>query len=179
MADVQPDALELAAREVRALGAEVLARRTDVSRAAEVEALAESTLHGFGVPSFVFNNAGVGESGSLAEVPIERVCRTFEVNVFATLELTQIVLRGMNEQERSRAFDRFWRSERNAADGTGLGLAIVRRLVEADNGTITLHEAPGGGLDVQIRYPGATLTDEPNGTHRPGGPAPVTGSPAQ
>ena len=87
--------------------------------------------------------------------------------------------RGMNEQERSRAFDRFWRSERNAADGTGLGLAIVRRLVEADNGTITLHEAPGGGLDVQIRYPGATLTDEPNGTHRPGGPAPVTGSPAQ
>ena len=67
MADVQPDALELAAREVRALGAEVLARRTDVSRAAEVEALAESTLHGFGVPSFVFNNAGVGCGGLIWE----------------------------------------------------------------------------------------------------------------
>ncbi len=61
--------------------------------------------------------------------------------------------RGMSEAERSRAFDRFWRSERNPADGTGLGLAIVRRLVEADGGVITLHESPGGGLDVQVRYP--------------------------
>ncbi len=61
--------------------------------------------------------------------------------------------RGMSEQERNRAFDRFWRSERNPTDGTGLGLAIVRRLVESDGGTITLHEAPGGGLDVQVRYP--------------------------
>ena len=43
----------------------------------------------------LINNAGVGESGSLADVPIERVRRTFEVNVFGTLELTQLVLRGM------------------------------------------------------------------------------------
>jgi signal transduction histidine kinase len=76
--------------------------------------------------------------------------------------------RGMNDQERNRAFDRFWRSERNPTDGTGLGLAIVRRLVEADNGTITLHEAPSGGLDVLIRYPGATATDgEPHTGKRP------------
>lgn len=61
--------------------------------------------------------------------------------------------RGMSEVERARAFDRFWRSERNPAHGTGLGLAIVRRLVEADRGVITLHEAPSGGLDVQVRYP--------------------------
>ena len=33
MADVQPDALELAAQDVKALGAEVLAQRTDVSKA--------------------------------------------------------------------------------------------------------------------------------------------------
>jgi short-subunit dehydrogenase len=41
------------------------------------------------------NNAGVGESGSLAEVDVDRIRHTFEVNVFATLELTQLVLRGM------------------------------------------------------------------------------------
>ncbi|HPU50772.1 MAG TPA: SDR family NAD(P)-dependent oxidoreductase [Burkholderiaceae bacterium] len=46
----------------------------------------------------LINNAGVGESGSLAEVPMERIRRTFEVNVFSTLELTQLVLRGMIER---------------------------------------------------------------------------------
>jgi len=65
MADVQPDALELAAHEIQGLGVEVLARRTDVSKAAEVEALAEATLQRFGAPNFVFNNAGVGGTGGL------------------------------------------------------------------------------------------------------------------
>ena len=41
------------------------------------------------------NNAAVGESGSLAEVPLERVRATFDTNLFATLALTQIVLKGM------------------------------------------------------------------------------------
>ncbi len=65
LADVQPDALELAAHEIQALGAQVLARRTDVSRAADIEALADATLQRFGVPNFVFNNAGVGGGGGL------------------------------------------------------------------------------------------------------------------
>ena len=43
----------------------------------------------------LINNAGVGESGSLAEIDMDRVRRTFEVNVFATLALTQLALRGM------------------------------------------------------------------------------------
>lgn len=67
MADVQPDALELASREIASLGAEVLARRTDVSRAADVEALAAATLERFGTPGFVFNNAGVGAGGLVWE----------------------------------------------------------------------------------------------------------------
>lgn len=73
--------------------------------------------------------------------------------------------RGMSAAERSRAFDRFWRSERNSSDGTGLGLTIVRRLVEADGGTISLHEAPTGGLDVQITYPLAQ--PDPTGAGQP------------
>jgi NAD(P)-dependent dehydrogenase (short-subunit alcohol dehydrogenase family) len=67
MADVQADALERAATEVRALGAEVLAHRVDVSKAAEVEALAAATLARFGTPNFVFNNAGVGAGGLIWE----------------------------------------------------------------------------------------------------------------
>jgi len=67
MADVQADALERAADEVRALGAQVLHHRLDVSKAAEVEALAAATLARFGTPTFVFNNAGVGAGGLIWE----------------------------------------------------------------------------------------------------------------
>ncbi len=67
MADVQPDALELAAREISALGAKVLSQRVDVSRAADVEALGEAVVGRFGTPHFVFNNAGVGAGGLIWE----------------------------------------------------------------------------------------------------------------
>ena len=48
----------------------------------------------------LINNAAIGESGSLAEVDMNRVRQTFEVNVFSTLELSQTVLRGMIDRQR-------------------------------------------------------------------------------
>jgi len=48
----------------------------------------------------LINNAGMGESGSLAEVDMERIRRVFEVNVFGTLALTQLALRGMIARQR-------------------------------------------------------------------------------
>jgi NAD(P)-dependent dehydrogenase (short-subunit alcohol dehydrogenase family) len=67
MADVQADALEAAAAEVRGLGATVLPHRLDISKAAEVEALGQATLQAFGAPNFLFNNAGVGAGGLIWE----------------------------------------------------------------------------------------------------------------
>jgi len=67
MADVQPDALELAAHEIQALGAQVLPVRVDVSKAADVETLGAATQQRFGAPHFVFNNAGVGSGGLIWE----------------------------------------------------------------------------------------------------------------
>jgi NAD(P)-dependent dehydrogenase (short-subunit alcohol dehydrogenase family) len=67
MADVQQQALEAAASEIEALGADVLAVQVDVSKAAEMEQLGEQTLKHFGAPTFVFNNAGVGAGGLIWE----------------------------------------------------------------------------------------------------------------
>jgi NAD(P)-dependent dehydrogenase (short-subunit alcohol dehydrogenase family) len=39
------------------------------------------------------SNAAIGDSGPIAEIPVELVRRTFETNVFSNLELTQHVIR--------------------------------------------------------------------------------------
>jgi NAD(P)-dependent dehydrogenase (short-subunit alcohol dehydrogenase family) len=59
LADVEPAALEQAAREIEATGTQALAVRTDVSKAAEVERLAQAALDQFGAVHVVCNNAGV------------------------------------------------------------------------------------------------------------------------
>jgi signal transduction histidine kinase len=67
---------------------------------------------------------------------------------------------GMAAEDRERAFDRFWRG-REDRRGSGLGLAIVRSLAEADDGTVRLEEAPGGGLRAVVTLPRAAA-----GAHR-------------
>jgi NAD(P)-dependent dehydrogenase (short-subunit alcohol dehydrogenase family) len=67
LVDVQQDALDKAAAELQAAGAQVLARKVDVSKAAEMEALGQAVLDKFGAPHFVFNNAGVGSGGLIWE----------------------------------------------------------------------------------------------------------------
>jgi NAD(P)-dependent dehydrogenase (short-subunit alcohol dehydrogenase family) len=43
----------------------------------------------------LIDNAGAGQTGPIADVPMSVVRRLFEVNVFGTLAITQVVLRSM------------------------------------------------------------------------------------
>lgn len=67
LVDVQQDALDAAAAEAQAAGSAVLARRVDVSSAAQMEQLAQDVAERFGAPHLVFNNAGVGSGGLVWE----------------------------------------------------------------------------------------------------------------
>ncbi len=71
LADVEQGPLDLAVRELRDAGGQVLGVPTDVSRLDQVEALAEQTMSRFGAVHVVCNNAGVGSGASLAEIPLE------------------------------------------------------------------------------------------------------------
>ena len=67
LVDVQQDALDRAKAEMEQAGAQVLARQVDVSKAPDMESLADAVQQRFGAPHFVFNNAGVGAGGLVWE----------------------------------------------------------------------------------------------------------------
>ena len=71
LVDVQQDALDKAAAEMTAAGAQVLARKVDVAKADQMEALAAAVKERFGAPHFVFNNAGVGAGGMVWENTVQ------------------------------------------------------------------------------------------------------------
>ncbi len=81
LADVQADALEKARAELYEVGVKVLAMEVDVSKAAQVEALAKATQEMFGAPHFVFNNAGVGSGGLIWENTLADWAWVLGVNV--------------------------------------------------------------------------------------------------
>lgn len=63
---------------------------------------------------------------------------------------------GIAPAQRARVFDRFVRlgaAPRHA--GAGLGLSIVRAVADAHGASVTLGDAPQGGLRVSVRFPAA------------------------
>ncbi len=72
-----------------AAGVELRAEKLDVTDATD-----RKRAENWDVDVLV-NNAGIGESGPIAEIAVDLVRANFETNVFGALELTQGVLKGM------------------------------------------------------------------------------------
>ena len=85
LVDVQQDALDKAQAELEAAGAQVLARRVDVSKADQMDALAAAVKERFGAPHFVFNNAGVGAGGLVWENSVKDWEWVLGVNVWGVI----------------------------------------------------------------------------------------------
>jgi NAD(P)-dependent dehydrogenase (short-subunit alcohol dehydrogenase family) len=90
LVDVQADALERAESEMKAAGVKVLARRVDVSDAAQMEALARDVHTTFGAPHFVFNNAGVGSAGMIWENSVKDWEWVLGVNLWGVIHGTRL-----------------------------------------------------------------------------------------
>jgi len=61
---------------------------------------------------------------------------------------------GLPDEDLSRAAARFWRGRDDGA-GTGLGLAIAGEIAAGHGGSISVEQAPEGGLLVRFRMPEA------------------------
>ena len=99
LADVQEDALAETAAELSAQGAELLAQPTNVSKAEQVEALAERTMQRFGAVHLLFNNAGVGAGGLIWENTVQDWEWVLGVNLWGVVHgirtFTPLMLQGM------------------------------------------------------------------------------------
>jgi NAD(P)-dependent dehydrogenase (short-subunit alcohol dehydrogenase family) len=97
LADVQEDALAAIERELREQGADVLARRIDVSRGAEVEALGRATMERFGAVHLLFNNAGVGAGGRVWESTEQDWEWVLGVNLYGVVHALRVFVPRMLE----------------------------------------------------------------------------------
>jgi NAD(P)-dependent dehydrogenase (short-subunit alcohol dehydrogenase family) len=80
----QPEG-EAVVRDIEAAGGEALFVQADVSREQDVKRLVDRTVERFGRLDVAFNNAGVEQSGSLAEATVDEYRRTFDINVLGVV----------------------------------------------------------------------------------------------
>ncbi|HTL80677.1 MAG TPA: ATP-binding protein [Bacteroidia bacterium] len=60
---------------------------------------------------------------------------------------------GFQPEEIEKVFLKFYRSKHSGAGGTGLGLSIVKGFVEAQKGSVHLHNLEAGGAEFVIELP--------------------------
>jgi short-subunit dehydrogenase len=104
----------------------------------------------------LINNAGAGQTGPMADVPIERVRRLFDVNVFGTLAVTQHVLKGMVAQGHGRVI--IVSSIAGVLTAPTFGpYAMTKHALEAMGKAMRGELAPLG-IDVTLLNPGPYQT---------------------
>jgi NAD(P)-dependent dehydrogenase (short-subunit alcohol dehydrogenase family) len=98
------DELAALAKEIEAVGGEAAYLRTDVSVAADVEALVDHTIRTFGRLDFAVNNAGIeGEIHGIVDFPEEVWDRVMDVNLKGTFLCLKYEARAMLEGGRGGA----------------------------------------------------------------------------
>ena len=104
----------------------------------------------------LINNAGAGQTGPMADVPIDRVRRLFEVNVFGTLAVTQAVLPRMAAKGAGRII--IMSSISGVLSAPAFGpYSMTKHALEA-MGKAMRPELAGQGIDVCLLNPGPYLT---------------------
>jgi NAD(P)-dependent dehydrogenase (short-subunit alcohol dehydrogenase family) len=85
LSDIEEEALTKTEEEMKAAGATVLAVVTDVSKASDVEVLAQKTLQVFGAVHLLCNNAGVNAGTSIWESTIADWNWVIDVNLWGVI----------------------------------------------------------------------------------------------
>jgi len=109
-----------------------------------------------GAIGVLINNAGYSQSGAVEEVPMEKVRRQFETNVFGLARMCQLVLPGMRAQGFGRIVNLSSMGGRLTFPGGGYYHAS-KHAVEAISDALRF-EVRGFGVEVVVVEPGLIRT---------------------
>jgi NAD(P)-dependent dehydrogenase (short-subunit alcohol dehydrogenase family) len=110
-----------------------------------------------GAVGVLINNAGYSQSGAVEAVPMQKVRRQFETNVFGLVRMCQLVLPGMRDQGFGRIVNLSSMGGRLTFPGGGFYHAS-KYAVEAISDALRF-EVRGFGVDVVVIEPGLIRTD--------------------
>ena len=120
--------------------------KLDITKAADIAQVKNLKI------DVLINNAGAGQTGPIADVPIDRVRHLFEVNVFGTLTITQAVLPQMVARGSGRII--IMSSVGGVIAGPSFGpYAMTKHALEA-MGKALRAEIAIQGIDVTLINPG-------------------------
>ena len=129
-----------------------------------------------GAVGMLVNNAGYSQSGAVEAVPMERVRRQFETNVFGLVRMCQLVLPGMRRQGYGRIVNVSSMGGKLTFPGAGYYHA-TKHAVEALSDALRF-EVEGFGVRVSVIEPGLIRTGfaqaAVGSTDRPDGEGPYT-----
>jgi NAD(P)-dependent dehydrogenase (short-subunit alcohol dehydrogenase family) len=159
LADVEVEALRKTEASMEASGATVLAVRTDVSQARDVEALARKTLEVFGAVHLLCNNAGVGTEAAVWESTIAEWEWVMGVNLWSVIHGVRVFVPIMLAQD-AECHIVNTASMAGLLSGPGLGAYKVTK-----HGVVTLSETlyhelaeRGAKVKVSVLCPGIVNT---------------------
>jgi NAD(P)-dependent dehydrogenase (short-subunit alcohol dehydrogenase family) len=159
LADIEEQALLRASQELEATGASVLAVQTDVSKAGDVEALAQKAFDTYGGVHLLFNNAGVGGGDIIWESTLADWEWILGVNLWGVIHGISTFVPRMIEQDTEGHIVNT-ASIAGLISGPGLGIYKVTK-----HGVVTLSETMyhelalrGAKVKVSVLCPGFVNT---------------------
>lgn len=135
-------------------GCRVLA--LDVTDEDSMRAAVQTVEEAEGAVGVLVNNAGINELGAIETVPIDKVRRLFETNVFGPVRLAQMVLPGMRRQGFGKVVTVGSMNGRFTWPGNGFYCA-TKHALEAVSDALRFEARPFG-VDVVLIEPGFVKT---------------------
>jgi NAD(P)-dependent dehydrogenase (short-subunit alcohol dehydrogenase family) len=142
-------------RDLEAAGCKTLP--LDVTDEDSMREAVERVERAEGSVGSLVNNAGYSQSGTVEEVPMERVRRQFETNVFGLVRMCQLVLPGMRREGGGRIVNLSSMGGRLTFPGLGFYHA-TKYAVESLSDALR-YEVGGFGVRVVVVEPGIIRTE--------------------
>ncbi|MEA5462935.1 SDR family oxidoreductase [Leptothoe sp. PORK10 BA2] len=128
----------------------------DLSVTDQVKFKIANLLEQFGPVDVLVNNAGMGYTGALNQMPLDDWCRVMDLNVTSIFQCIQAVLPGMREQSRGMIINVASVAARQAFPEWG-AYGVSKAAVVALSKAISVEER-GHGIRVVTILPGAVNT---------------------